>query len=281
MTYGELKDRLYGLVAEYFAALDARGGLVWGKTKPVRPDGPMVSLSLGQVKRPYLPMRRTVGGIALDSYPCSAALKVELFAKGAPTSDETGMAARNENTDVCDLAGFADFLNSEYADSWRAETGIALKANRVQDLTSLVGQTSWQYRALLEIDVGFMHHAAGHSAGNFEGGIPLHPNGRPKYDRETGMPLYDNGLPMYCAEGSPLGPCGERLPGGETPPLPPPPKNGGGTPLIPPKTPDSSGGGSQALADMETGYFAEVEGPTDAGPPAARHKQTKEAPRYG
>ena len=281
MTHRELKDRLYGLVAKYFAALDARGGIVWGRTKPVRPDGPMVSLSLGQVKRPYMPMRRTVGGILHDSYPCSAALKVELFAKGAPTSDEAGASSRNENTAVNDLTGFADFLNSEWTDNWRARTGIALGANKIQDLTSLVGQTSWQYRALLEVGVGFMHHAAGHAAGNFEGGVPLHPNGAPKYDKETGMPLHGNGMPMYDAGGNPLGAGGGRLPDGEAPPLPPPSKNEDGTPRIPPATPDSSGGGSQALADMATGYFTEVEAPAGAGPPAARTKQTKEAPRYG
>ena len=161
MTQRELKEKLYDLVAKYFALLDERGNIIWGKTKPVNPGIPMVSLDLSQVQRPYSPARRYVDGIVHDSYPSSTILRVDLFTKGAATTNEPNVTSRNENTAVSDLSDFANFLNSVYVDHWCGRNGISLKARTVQDLTALVNETSWQYRALLEVDVGFMQVSVG------------------------------------------------------------------------------------------------------------------------
>ena len=260
MTERELRQELYGLVAEYFALLKKMGNIVWGKTKPVKPASPFISLYLSGIKGPSLPNRSYVDGVVRDSYPRETTLNVDLSTPGAPTSDEPNIISTNENTAFNDLVGFVDFLNSVHVDHWCGQTGIALKANEVKDLTRLTHGTSWVYRALVEVKVRFMQFAAGHAGINYEGGIPLHPNGRPKYDAETGMPLYDNGQPMYDDDGKPMGSDGKRLPdNAPAPPLPPPSINDDGTPFIPPIAPDNSGGGSQKLADEATGYFTEVE----------------------
>ena len=260
MTERELKKNLSGLVAAYFPLLHEMGNIVWGKTKPVKPANPHVSVNLSGIKRPIRPMRIYVDGIVHDSYPSETILTINLITKGAPTSNEPNIISSNENTAVNDLTGFANFINSPYVDIWCARTGITLKANAVRDLTALTHGSSWEYRAFLEVNVGFVQYAAGHTGLNYENGVPLHPNGRPMFDGETGMPLYDNGQQMYDNEGNPLDSDGNKLPEGEPlPPLPPPSVNDNGIPLIPPLTPDSSGGGSQELADKATGYFTEVE----------------------
>ena len=285
MTQSELKEKLYDLVAVYFASLDP-GNIVWGKTKPLKPNSPMVSLGLAQVQRPYRPARQYVDGVIPDSYPSSTILRIDLFTKGAPTTDKPNVTAQNENTAVNDLSDFANFLNSVYVDHWCGNSGVSLRARTVQDLTAINNETSWQYRALLEIDVGFMQNATGHTATSFEGGVPLHVNGKPMYNSETGMPLYDNGQPMYDDHGYPLDMNGDLLPDGETAPLAPLDTDDEGVPIMPPVELTSSGGRSQELAKDFTGFFTEVEGPEDTSailPKAssAKIEYKKEAPRYG
>ena len=268
----ELKEKLYDLVATYFATLDAKGNIVWGKTKPVKPNSPMVSLSLAQVQRPYRPARQYVDGVIRDSYPSSTILRVDLFTKGAPTTDKPDVTAQNENTAVNDLSEFADFLNSVYVDHWCGNNGVSLRARTVQDLTAIGNETSWQYRALLEIDVGFVQNATGHTATGFEGGVPLH----------------GNGAPMFDGGGHQLDPDGNRLADESGQPLPPLHVGPEGTPQYPKARTTPSGGRSQELANDFTGYFTEVEGSADLdrkppGPAKAGNTENrhKEAKRYG
>ena len=248
MNQREVKQKLYELVAEYFALLKARGSIVWGKTKPVNPNSPMIALTTSDVVRPSRPNRRYIDGIPHDSYPSKTMLRVNLYTKGAQTSTEEGVMARNENTAVSDLTDFVDFINSVHVDHWCGRNGISLRPFPVQDLTELTNDTSWEYRALLELEVGFTQSASGYTNMSYEGGIPLHGNGAPKYD----------------SEGFALDPDGNRLP---DPPLPLDPD---GRPIYPPATPNNSGGGTQELADDFTGYFTEVE-----------IEYKKEAPRHG
>ena len=179
MTQRELKEKLYDIVAIFFAALDKKGSIIWGKTKPVNPASPMVSLGLAQVQRPYRPARRYINGIPYDSYPSNTMLSVDLFTKGAPATDEPNVTSRNENTAVNDLTDFANFINSVYVDHWSGRNGISLKVRTIQDLTALINDTSWQYRALLEIDVGFMQTSVGYTGTNFERGIEFDRDGNP------------------------------------------------------------------------------------------------------
>ena len=249
MTQREVKQKLYDLVAVYFASLKTQGNIVWGKTKPVNPGSPMIALATTDIIRPARPARRYIDGVPHDSYPSKTMLKVDLFTKGATTTDEPGVMARNENTAVNDLTDFVNFLNSVYVDHWCGLTGISLRPFPVQDLTAIANDTSWAYRALLEVEVGFNQSAAGFTNTGFEGSIPLHNNGRPKFDDE----------------GYALDPDGNRLP---DPPLPIDPESG--RPIYPQAEPNSSGGGTQELADDFTGYFEQVE-----------IEYKKEAPRYG
>ena len=252
MTTREVKQKLHDLVAEYFVLLKDEGNIVWGKTKPVNPGAPMVALSMTDITGPSLPARRYIDGVPHDSYPSKRMLKVDLFTKGAPTSDEPGITSRNENTAVDDLTDFVNFLNSVRVDHWCGINGISLKANEVRDLTELINSTSWQYRALVEIEVGFMRNAAGFSGIGYEGGVPFH----------------DNGQPMFDGEGYALDPDGNRVPNGQ--PLPPLPTGQDGRPMYPQAETTHSGGRSQNLADGFTGWFEQVE-----------IENKKEAKRYG
>ena len=133
--------------------------------------------------------------------------------------------------------------------------------NAVNDLTELVNDTTWDYRAMTELVVGFTQGAVGYTGMMYENGVPHYENGRPMYDPETGMPLYPNGQPMYDADGNPLDENGNRLPEDVPAPLPPLEFDEEGKPIMPKVTQTPSGGRTQELAGQYIGWFEQVDTP--------------------
>jgi len=237
MTQRELKRLLYALVGTYFAVLQQQGNIVWSKTKPVNPNSPYVSLKMGKIKRSYRPIRRFSDDVTVNSYPSRTLLEVNMYTKGAAVTDDPNVTAARENTALNDLTEFVNFLGSEFVDSWCLANDVSIDCNQVHDLTELVNDTSWDYRAMIEVKVGYTQHATGYTGTMYDDGRPYHSNGNPKYDKD----------------GWPLDPDGNRLPG---PPLEIGPD---GKPIYPPAESTPSGGGSQDLADQSTGWFDSVE----------------------
>jgi len=235
MTQRELKRKLFDFVSEYFSAATVS----WGKVKSVSPNVPQAVLNMGAVTRHYHPIVQTVGGVLVNVFPSKTTLQIDLYTKGAATNADQGVTAAFENTAVDDLADFTSFLSSAYADDWRGLHDVSIRCRQIQDLTELVNDVAWDYRAMVELDIGFTQTAVGHA------GI-MH---------EKGVPYYDNGRPKYDEDGNPLDPQGNIVPpelDGDGNPIPRPP---------PQFAPTPSGGRSQTLADQFTGWFEEVEGP--------------------
>ena len=223
MTLRQLKKKLYELTCAYFDS----GKVIWGMAGAVSPRLPYICLSMGDLARPFLPVRGDANGITVHTYPSKTKLQVDLFTTGVSASEEDGATSAHENTAVNDLTGFVNFLNSEYVDDWCGINDVSVIAGDIRDLTALTNDTSWEYRAMVELDIGFMQSTAGHTATNHENGLPLYENGQRMYD-DDGMPLDENGQPL--PEGAPY-------------PMPP------------------SGGVKNELADQFTGWFEEVEKP--------------------
>ena len=189
MTQRELKKRLYDLVGEYFADLKEQGNIVWAKSKPVNPNSPMVALTMGPIIRPYRPTRKYVDGIVYDFYPSKTTLKVDLSTKGAPTSTEPGVTARYEDTAVNDLTDFANFINSVFVDHWCYINDVSISVYHIHELTELTNDTSWNYRAMVELEVGFTQGAVEYAA-----------NPLPDGSGQTTVPTYSGGRPQEMAD---------------------------------------------------------------------------------
>lgn len=233
----ELKQKLYGLVCEYFCG----ASVSWGKVKTVSPNVPQVVLNMSAITRHYHPIVQTVEGVLVNVFPSKATLQIDLYTKGAATNVEPGITAAFENTAVDDLADFMNFLNSAYVDEWGNLHDVSIHCRQINDLTELINDVAWDYRAMVELEIGFTQNAVGHTGTMYEKGMPLYENGRPKYD----------------AEGNLLDPQGNIIP---------PKLDGDGNPIPwpPPQfTPTPSGGRSQILADQFTGWFEQVEGPNN------------------
>jgi len=242
VTYKELRQTLYNLVNEYFGTAT----ITWGKVKAVSPNVPQVVLNLEGISRNYQPIRGQVQGVLVNTYPSQTVLQVDLYTKGAPTSSDPNTTAGYENTAVNDLTDFLNFINSAYVDDWTDRHDITVLCNKVNDLTELINDTAWDYRAMIEIEVGFTQGAVGSSGTMYEDGMPYHENGSPQYDSE-GYALDRNGNRLTDEDGQPL------------PPLPIDPESG--KPIIPPPAPTPSGGRTQALAGASAGWFERVENP--------------------
>ena len=236
MTQSELKQKMFDLVSEYF------GGAVvtWGKVRLVSPGVPQVVLTTLPVVRSYHPVTMNAEGVLVNCWPSKIALQVDLYTKGRSLNSDANTTATKENTAVDDLLAFLNFLGSAYVDDWSLINDVSIHTNQVHDLAELNNETSWEYRAMTELELGFTETAVGLTGTNYEGGITRWDNGRPKYE----------------ADGTPLDPDGNPVPpelDEDGNPIPWPP--------LPQFTPTPSGGGTQTLADQSTGWFEAVDGP--------------------
>lgn len=235
MNQRELRDALIDLARLYFPEPTV---IEWGKTKQVNPDSPFLMLTAVSATRHYLPIELVRNGVITQSYEVTAMVQVDLFTKGAELTDGEYVIGANENTAVSDLSDFLNFLNSQFVQDWCHAHNIAIHCDDVNDLTALVNSTSWDYRAMTELEIKYMQTAVGHSGTMYENGLPFHSNGQPTFD----------------SEGYLLDRNGNRVAG-----VPPLERDEHGNLIFPDAVQTPSGGRSQSLADSVTGWFEDVE----------------------
>ncbi|MDR1687275.1 MAG: hypothetical protein LBS21_01525 [Clostridiales bacterium] len=171
MTQRQLKEKLYRLAETYF-----RGAtIVWGKVKKVKPNSPLIVLTAGSVVSTYQSITETAKGIPVTCKPSKTTLQVDLYTKGETISD--GGFLITENTAVNDLAEFLNFLDSPFVEDWRTENDVSIITGQVKDLTTLVNESSWEFRAMTELEIGFTQFSSGYTGTNYENGLETDENG--------------------------------------------------------------------------------------------------------
>jgi hypothetical protein len=175
MIQSELKRKLHDLVRAYFGGAD----IEWGKVKSVNPMEPLITLTMGSIVRTYQPITQVVNGVPINCYPSKTTLQVDLYTKGAKTTNESGVTRAYENTAVNDLTDFLNFINSAYVDDWTGLNDISILANQVHDLTELINDTTWDYRAMAELEIGFTQTAVGYTGTMYENGTQYDEDGNP------------------------------------------------------------------------------------------------------
>jgi hypothetical protein len=245
VTSNELEKHLYDLVSMYFASAK----VIWGSAGAVKPHIPVVTLHTGTLQRHYQPLTQNVNGVPVNCYELTTTLQVDLYTRGgAIATTAPKQTTAYENTATNDLEAFTLFLDSAFVSDWCEDKDITLIAGNVQDLTAIINDTTWNYRAMVEIEVRFTQIAVGAAGVLSESSI--------KY---PGDPQY----PQPPDEPDPENPSNPEIPPDPENPQPPPseypPK--GDVPVVVPEwnEPTSSGGGSQQLADETVGYFERVE----------------------
>ena len=186
MTQSELKEKLYELVTTYFSGAT----VIWGMTGAVNPNSPLVTLNLSDVTRSYHPIKSNRDGVPVNAFPSTTKLQIDLFTKGREVAGGAGgqVTAKRENTAVNDMSALLNFLDSDYVIDWCYLNDINITVNQIRDLTQLINSASWDYRAMCEVDIGFMQGSVGYSGTMWENGVAYDEYGNVLRD-ENGNPL--------------------------------------------------------------------------------------------
>ena len=159
MTLSELKKMLVQLTQTYFAGAT----VTYAKQSFVaKPGSPLVTLTTGSVNRSRNPPVKIIEGTPVAFYPASVPVQIDLFTHGRQEEVAPGFTPIAENTAEDDMLAFESFLNSPFVTQWCHQHDIAIVVpTAVQDLTDLVHDTNYEFRAMLEIAVYFTMTAIG------------------------------------------------------------------------------------------------------------------------
>lgn len=160
MTTEEMQTLFEQFVKSYFAG--AR--VLWGETNQVKPFLPFVSLKLTNVSRLIHP--DTVGEEEVcRRYLCSAQITVNLYTQGRKPPTSPGMTAPpSRNTAVSDMQHFLCFLDSDEGQDFLAEHNLCILAQgNTLDVSALLNESKYEYRALQEFTVEFVDEVIGHA----------------------------------------------------------------------------------------------------------------------
>lgn len=234
------KELFRGLAGRYFAGAK----VVFAKqSRAAKVDIPLVTLSFGNVKRPWDSVRYEIDGDTVAAYPSRVSVVVDLFTHGAPVTDGEGKLFAYENTAMDDMLSFADFLGSQYVVDWCNQNDLAITIDGdPQDLTGLVNDNNYEYRSRLNLWLCFTQEAVGYAAVLTEASIQ-YPTGETD---ENEKPVYSHNEPRKTTSSTGLL-NGSSAEAGKIEPV-----------IIPTTVVTSSGGGSDELAALETGYFTNV-----------------------
>lgn len=154
MTYNDARSIIYDATVSYFA----NATVTMANTKQVKKTKPMVTMKFGALQVNTFPNEATYDGEPCDYYPASMKLEVQLFTNGHQLSNG-GM----ENTAVGDLTDYVNYMTSKLmvTEFGRHDLTI-LTAGPVQDVSTIINDTSYEYRAMVEFDVNFTMGTVGY-----------------------------------------------------------------------------------------------------------------------
>ena len=161
MTLRELREHLYDIVIAYFKGLEPNG-VVWAGSNSVKATPPFVTLKTGAVTQTTFGNVRCDGGVSSTEYNMKTILEVQLFTPGGEREHGEGEALAMENTAVSDLIDFVNYMKSDYVSGITEGLNITLiPMGQVQDLSALLNDVSFEYRAMVEFQVNFVQTATG------------------------------------------------------------------------------------------------------------------------
>lgn len=156
MGIGEVKQVLYELTAKFHP----NASIVWAKTKGVAPKPPCITLGYSNLERSAFPLLDEGGEHSY--YYCSMGFEVNLYTAGREVSWKGKPMGAFENTAIEDMEEFIRFLDSEKITELTMTNEIAIQWNPpVRDLSELIGDTKYRYRAMAEFTVVFVQEADG------------------------------------------------------------------------------------------------------------------------
>lgn len=161
MNIAEVKEAIRQLTTLYFSGAK----VVYTKQSfTSKPAKPLVTLTTGTVSRPRNPPFKIIDGRPVSFYPATMSVQIDLFTHGRKRAAKPGQTPIMENTAEDDMLAFSDFLNSDFVIQWCHERDLSIIVpNTVEDLTGLINDTNYEYRAMMEVQVSFTMTAIGYT----------------------------------------------------------------------------------------------------------------------
>ena len=237
MRLMQARELFRQLTATYFSGAQI---VFTNQSRAAKQKQPLVVITTGNVNRPSNPNYDNVDGVPVSYYLSRLPITVDLFTNGFPVIDEeTGQTVAYEDNALDDMLSFADFLNSPYTVRWSHDNDVAIVIDGdVMNMTGLVNDNNYEYRARLNVLFFFTQKAVGDSAVLSEKSV-VYPTGDPDH-------------PYTDEEPKPS----ESTTGGYETDYDR--KNSQST-VDPVYEPTSSGGGSEELSQESAGYFEKAE----------------------
>ena len=158
------------------------------QSRAAKPKLDLVVMAFGQVHRPIHGSPAVVDGEVAVAYESRMSLTVDIFTHGRPVVDEeTGATIAYDNTAMDDALLFSGYLASPFITEWSSKNDVAiLPDGDAQDLTGILNETSYEYRARLNLLVYFTQYAIGHDGTIPEEFIVYDENGDPILNPDHG-----------------------------------------------------------------------------------------------
>ena len=149
MTVREAKRHIENITKKYFT-----GAVVGfsGQSANVKSKSPYVCITPGSPTRDQFPVQHMVNDRMVLYYQTKLPLQIDLYTNGAEGSPGPDGFVTMEDTAVDDMTDFVDYLESPYVIHWCDRINATIVVNGpVQQLTGLVTDTDYQFRAMVEL----------------------------------------------------------------------------------------------------------------------------------
>lgn len=155
MSIEEVRQTLYDTVSDFFVGAT----VIWAEQVITIPSFPYVTLKIGPLQRNAFPIFKDD---FTRYYLCSVTAEINLYTQGKKIETKGNALANYANTAISDMTDFFNYLESEIITDMLAGKGIDISLiPPVRDLSELLNDSRYRYRAMAEATISFALEADG------------------------------------------------------------------------------------------------------------------------
>ena len=153
----EAKELFRQLTEDFFEGYTV---IFANQSRIAKPAIPLVTIRPGNVRRPQAANNEVNDdGNVIGYYLSTIPMTIDLFSNGTAIEDDDGNVVAYENTAIDEMTSYADYMNSPKGVSWCHKNDVSiLITGEAQDLTGVVNDNNYEYRARLEVLFSFTHN---------------------------------------------------------------------------------------------------------------------------
>jgi len=163
MNIGSATELFRQLAKDYFG--QGTTVIFANQSRSPKPNQPLVTIMLGNPKRPLNPPKSVYNNAETSFYPEGIEMTIDLFTNGADVISNNVVVAKSDSS-LDEMYAFKDFLESEYSVDWCHTKDIAVVPTDVTAMTGIVNDTTYQFRSRLIVMLYFTHLTSGTRGGS-------------------------------------------------------------------------------------------------------------------